>query len=86
MDLHKLKNTIRFYLSCIFNCNIILGRKIRYGKRFRCYGRIIVKGKRDKIFLGNDCILRSGIATNPLGGSCCTILVLGDTGKFLTYK
>lgn len=80
MNLQKLKSTIRFYLSCISNYHIFLRRKIRHGQRFQCYGRIIVKGKRDGIFFGDDCILRSGIATNPLGGSNHLIFVLGDKG------
>lgn len=74
--LYKTMGSITtFYNKCLFRLN-----GYRYGKHFRCNGRIIIRGRTGKVFLGDDVIINSASWANPIGaGNCTEIKLLGGT-------
>ena len=44
-------------------------KRVRIGGKCLCYGKIYIYGDKNKITIGNNCIFRSGLKTNPLGGA-----------------
>lgn len=65
-------------MSTIIKLNLIYSKLVNgllfkykqseIGKNLKTYGRIKIVGGRNKLHIGQNVILRSGIATNPLGG------------------
>ena len=56
-------------------------KKANIGQNNKFYGKIKVYGGKNRITIGNNCIIRSGLSTNPLGGSTKTIFKLGPKGR-----
>ena len=75
--LRKIRNFITISLNRIF----FKLKNIKYGNNLRAYGFIKICGCRKKLNIGDNCILRSGLRTNPLGGSKQIVIYCGNNGK-----
>ena len=64
----KLIDKLKRVYGKIVNFPICIYKRIKFGKNVVVYGTLRIYGKKDRIIFGDNCIIRSGISTNPLGG------------------
>lgn len=72
---------IRNIKNKILNFYSIRKYSIVVGENFTCYGKIFFHTTKKKIFIGNNCVIRSSIYTNTLGGMKECRFVTYNDGK-----
>ena len=77
----QVKHYIIAKISFVINSIFFNIKQISVGKNFCVYGLIRVLGGRKRIKFGDNCILRSGLSTNPLGGNKQMVFALGKQGR-----
>lgn len=75
----KLKNYIVNCFYTIYNKLNFKLHKVHYGNHLKIFGKIKLYNSFNKIIIGNNCILRSNLNSNPLGGTNHIILFLGPS-------
>lgn len=80
-SIDSFKDCLRLYYGVVTNIVRFKRKKVVVGDKNRIYGKIWLYGPKGRISFGNSCILRSGMSTNPLGGSLRLILIVGKDGR-----
>lgn len=80
MRIGLIKNKLQLLSGKLINAPLIAWKRVGFGDSSELYGYINIYGPKERISFGNHCIIRSGYATNPLGGSNRTILFVGKNG------
>ena len=73
----SIKVKLNLVYSKIVNNLLFKYKKAEIGKNLQVYGRIKIIGGRNKLHIGQNVILRSGIMTNPLGGGTQLVFAIG---------
>lgn len=74
-------NKMRCMHGALINAFEFHRKKVAFGDNCSIYGKIRVIGPKERVSFGNNCILRSGVSANPLGGSNNIIIVVGETAR-----
>lgn len=77
-------DAVRRSFSKWLNLPTIVRKKIVVGKNFVSYGKIkVIGGGAGRFIIGDNCIFRSGISTNPLKGSARLIFALAPGARIV---
>lgn len=77
----SFRDSLRKSLGKLVNMGRFKRKRVVVGSESFIYGKIWLYGPKGRISFGNNCILRSGIATNLLGGSTRLVLAVGENGR-----